>query len=115
MDVLVNGFDTPLCAAAQPSSPAVRSRAATLTVVLALLLPPVSWAAAAISWPVHSDAFVIGFLAAHALALGLAVFSLGRAFVDGQKGVAVGAAVAALAAFGPILMVLSVLTKIRIA
>ncbi len=109
MDVLVNNFDTGLCAASRRLDPQVRSKSARWALPLALGLPGAMWVAAFALWPVHSDAFVLTVLAVHALGGLFGVFCLSRAFVYGQAKLALGSVVAMAVAVLPVAMILTAL------
>ncbi len=109
MDVLVNKFDTPLCAASRPEVLKVRSSSARAVMPLALALPVSSWIALALVWPVHSDTFALLFVLSHALSLGLALFCFSRAWVYGERRLAAVSTLAIVVAAAPIATIVSAL------
>jgi hypothetical protein len=102
MDVLVNNFDTPLCAGTYPDFTKTESESARVAMPLAIALPIATWIAAAITGPAHSAAFDVLFLTAHASSLFLAFFCLARALVYGQRKLVVSATATMAAAAVPI-------------
>ena len=109
MDVLVNNFDTTLCAATPQNLPRTRSESAAMLIPPAIGLPIACWVALIVLWPIHSDAFAMTFLAVNALSAVLAGFCLSRAFVYGQRKLAAASALTLLGAVAPLAAVASVL------